>query len=225
MFRDRSKSAAGPGPAEAAARVVPPAGGATRGAIYSRHSHGLEEFFRCLEGQSGLSFLDLAGASQANIDFITGLGHRLYAEDFYQQLEGFFGQGDFYANQRDAARAEAFLHHCLGFPENRFDAALLWDALEYLAPPLVTAAVERLGRALRRDGYLLAIFHADEKAVQVPVYHYRIAGPGMLHLSLRAMRAPAQFYNNRAIEKLFEQFRSIKFFLTRDHLREVIVRR
>jgi hypothetical protein len=39
------------------------------------------------------------------------------------------------------------------------------------------------------------------------------------------MRRPAQLFNNRAIEKLFREAQSLKFFLTRDHLREVIVRR
>lgn len=224
MFRDRWKSAA---PAEPVLKTAPPAGGELRGqnAVYARHSNGLEEFFRCLEGETRLAILDLAGASQANINFITNLGHRLYSEDLYQLLEMHFGQGDFYANQRDPARAESFLNHCLSFPEAAFGGALLWDTLEYLAPPLLAAAVERLACTVKRDGYLLAIFHADEKAEKVPVYSYRIADAGTLHLSLRAQRAPAQFYNNRAIERLFQSFRSVKFFLTRDHLREVIVRR
>jgi hypothetical protein len=32
-------------------------------------------------------------------------------------------------------------------------------------------------------------------------------------------------FNNRSLEKLFGKFESVKFFLTRDNLREVIVRR
>jgi len=34
-----------------------------------------------------------------------------------------------------------------------------------------------------------------------------------------------QNFNNRMIEKLFESASSVKLFLTRDNLREVIVRR
>jgi hypothetical protein len=41
----------------------------------------------------------------------------------------------------------------------------------------------------------------------------------------RAQRRPAQVFNNRSLEKLFQDFQSVKFFLTRDRLREVIVRR
>jgi hypothetical protein len=44
-------------------------------------------------------------------------------------------------------------------------------------------------------------------------------------LTPRGQRKPAQYFNNRSLEKLFQKFHSVKFFLTRDHLREVIVRR
>jgi hypothetical protein len=38
------------------------------------------------------------------------------------------------------------------------------------------------------------------------------------------MRRPAQLFANRALEKLFVRFESVKFFLARDRLREVIVK-
>jgi hypothetical protein len=41
----------------------------------------------------------------------------------------------------------------------------------------------------------------------------------------RSQRRPAQIFNNRSLEKLFQDFQSVKFFLTRDRLREVIVKR
>ena len=34
-----------------------------------------------------------------------------------------------------------------------------------------------------------------------------------------------QFFNNRALERMFQNYGAVKFFLTRDHLREVIVKR
>ena len=40
----------------------------------------------------------------------------------------------------------------------------------------------------------------------------------------RGMRTSGQIFNNRSLEKLFGKFESVKFFLTRDNLREVIVR-
>jgi hypothetical protein len=43
-------------------------------------------------------------------------------------------------------------------------------------------------------------------------------------LTPRGSRKRAQFFNNRGLEKLFQD-QTVKFFLTRDNLREIIVRR
>jgi hypothetical protein len=194
-------------------------------AVYSRHSNGLEQFFGYIQGEPGLTLLDLSGASQANVGFITSLGHRLYSEDLLQTLDAAFGDGDFYSNQALPERIERFLEQTLNFPEDHFDGALVWDVLEYLSPPLLKAVAGRLHRIIKPRSYLLAIFHADGRAEQVASYAYRISDARTLLLAPRGARQPAQLFNNRAVEKLFQSFESVKFFLTRDHLREVIVKR
>jgi hypothetical protein len=193
--------------------------------VYSRHSNGLEQFFTHIAGTPGLTILDLSGASQENIGFITGLGHRLSSESLLQSVDSMFGGPDFLDNQSDAGKVEAFLAEALNFPEDRFDGVLVWDVLEYLAPPLLKTVVDRIYRITKPGSYLLSIFHADERAEMVPVYSYRITDAGNLLLTPREMRRPAQLFNNRAVEKLFQSFASVKFFLTRDSLREVIVKR
>jgi len=195
------------------------------GPVYSRHSSGLEQFFNHIQGETGLRLLDLSGASQANIGFITNQGYRLYSEDLMQSLDAAFGGEDFYENQSSAERAEAFLAQSLAFPDQHFDGALVWDLLEFLAPPLLKIVVDRLQRILRPGSYLLAIFHAEERAATVSTCSYRIGDAKTLLISPRGMRPPAQFFNNRAVENLFKEFETVKFFLTRDHLREVIVKR
>jgi hypothetical protein len=191
----------------------------------TRHSNGLEQFFSNIQDQPGLNLLDLAGASQANIGFITDLGHRLYSEDLVQSLDFAFGDGDFFANQSDPDRLAAFMNQTLMFPADQFNGALVWDVLEFLSPPLLKAVVDRLYHVLRPKSYLLAIFHSDERAEVIPAYSYRISDASTLLLSSRALRRPAQHFNNRAVEKVFHSFESVKFFLSRDSLREVIVKR
>lgn len=193
--------------------------------VYSRHSNGLEQFFSQIQGRPGLNILDLSGASQANIGFITNLGHKLYSEDLLQSLDLAFGEGDFFANQSASTRVEAFLEQSLSFPDNHLDGVLAWDVLEYVAPVLLKAVVERLYRIMKPRSYLQAMFHAEERVETIPAYHYRISDAGTLLLTFREMRRPAQFFNNRAVEKVFESFEAVKFFLTRDALREVIVKR
>ena len=221
MLKDRWRMEPGSPPlyprSRGAASALPP---------QTRASHGLEQFFASIQDQENLSILDFAGASQANISFITALGHRIYSNDIVRTLEESFGNdGDFVANQSDPQRATAFLRESLDFPENSFDGALVWDTLQFLAPPLLQDTVDRLYHILRPQSYLLAFFHAEEKADTIPLYSYRIVEPKVLSLTPRGQRKAAQYFNNRSLEKLFQKFNSVKFFLTRDHLREVIVRR
>ena len=192
----------------------------------TRNSSGLEQFFSSIRGRTGLSILDLAGASQSNITFITTQGHRLYSDDVLRTLTTAFGSGeDFLARQGEAERAEFFLKQSLDFPDDTFDGALVWDTLQFLASPLLQLTVDRLHRILRPGAYLLSFFSADEKARDIPVHSYRIQNSTTLQLAPRGETRPAQFFNNRAIERLFQNFASVKFFLTRDNQREVIVRR
>ena|SRR5580698_7784923 len=172
-----------------------------------------------------MAILDLAGANQSTVSFITGYGHRLYSDDFLLQLDRRFGEGDFYENQCDPGARQEFLDNALDFPEEHFDGALVWDVLEYLSAPMLTAVVKRLHQMLRPDAGLLAVFHADERAETVSSYSYRIHNHRTIEMAPRGRRRPAQIFNNRSLEKLFQDFQSVKFFLTRDHLREVIVRR
>ena len=77
-----------------------------------------------------LSILDFAGASQANVSFITSLGHRIYSNDILQALdEAFGGDGEFVANQSDPVRVARFLRESLEFPAHSFDGVLVWATL------------------------------------------------------------------------------------------------
>ncbi|HCC57919.1 MAG TPA: hypothetical protein DEQ47_11805 [Solibacterales bacterium] len=72
---------------------------------------------------------------------------------------------------------------------------------------------------------MLAFFNSDDKMTTVPATTFRIQDSKNLILSQRGTRKQAQLFNNRSLEKLFSQFDSVKFFLTRENLREVIVKR
>lgn len=193
---------------------------------FARQSNGLEQFFSSLRDRSQLSLLDFAGASQANVSFITSMGHRISSEDFARSLEVTFGDAaDFFDQQSNPQLIDQFVHENLDFPVDSFDGALVWDSLQFLTPHVLQIAVDRLYESLRPGSYLLVFFHAQERVREVPLYHYRIQDQKTLMLTPRGFRRQAQLFNNRAIEKLFHRFQSVKFFLTRDSLREIIVKR
>jgi hypothetical protein len=186
-------------------------------------SRGLEEFFSYIRDQSGLTILDLGGATQKNVTFITELGHRLYSEAFLQILNDTFGADG--TDQSNPGRIEYFLKLTLDYPEGHFDGVLVWDVLEYLSPAMLTAVVERLFKILRPKSYMLSFFHTNYKLESVPTYTFQIQDINSLLVAQQGPRRPAQLFNNRRLEKLFSSFESVKFFLTRSPLREVIVKR
>lgn len=191
-----------------------------------RHSPGLDQFMACMRDEEGVAVLDLAGASQANVSFITNMGHRVYSDDIVRALDSAFGSdSDSFANQTDSVRVNVFMSQTLDFPPAHFGGALVWDTLQFLTSPLLQQTVDQLYEVLKPGASLLAFFHADEKQTTVPLYSYRIEDAKTVLLNGKGRRREAQFFNNRNIEKLFAKFHSVKFFLTRDHLREVLVRR
>jgi hypothetical protein len=223
LFRGQRNGPHGIGPVSGSGGGRSPFGGRNSDPIVStRPSRGLEEFFTHIRDTTGLTILDLGGANQQNVSFITGLGHRLYSESFLKILNDTFGPDD--ADQSNPGQIEYFLKQTLDYENGYFDGVLLWDVLEYLSPALLNAVVERLHRIVRGKSYMLAFFHADAKLETVPHYTFRIQQVKTLEISQYGLRKPAQLHNNRSVEKLFGKFESVKFFLTKEQLREVIVK-
>ncbi len=204
-----------------AARPEPSQGAAP---TLTRASSGFNQFCGALESSEGLSILDMSGVSQANISFVTDLGHRISSDDMIGTMQQQFG-ANWLEGQQAASAAQRFLEQTLTFPDATFDGALVWDALQFLASPVLEEVVKQLLRVMRPGGLMLVFFNADEKAVRIPVYNYRIQDSKTIMQAPRGGYQQCQYFNNRMLEKLFERASSLKFFLTRDHLREVIVRR
>jgi SAM-dependent methyltransferase len=190
----------------------------------NRHSSGFEQFSAMLQRSENLSVLDMSGASQANVSFITSLGHRISTDDILATMEQCFAD-DFLENQKVASKAQGFMDQTLTFPDESFDGALVWDTLQFLVSPLLDQVVAQLLRVMRPGGLILVFFRADERSTRIPMYNYRIQDQRTLSVSSRGGYQNVQFFHNRILEKLFQNAGSVKFFLTRDHLRELIVRR
>ncbi len=189
----------------------------------ARPCRGLEQFFFNIRDIVGLSILDLSGATQENINFLTSLGHKIYSQDMMRSLDEAFGLDP--AEQTNPSRIDYFLRTNFDYQPDTFDGMLLWDSLQFMGPALLNATVERLYDLMRPKSYLLAFFSANDRVTEVMSHAFRIADSKTILIAERGMRPSAQVFNNRNLEKLFGKFESVKFFLTRERLREVIVRR
>src|SRR6201997_453867 len=206
----------------------------------SRRSSGLEELARYGSSQESLCILDLGATSPANIRYFTERSHKIYSEDLLTAstdpaLVTKDEQGNVTLDSRQ------FLEDNLVYPAAQFDAVLCWNLPDYMDESLVKPVVGRLWSVLKPGGMLLAFFHTRDAGPDAPCYRYHITGSDLLEMQplvgqKETRRGPTgavhraiaggfrlqRVFNNRHIENLFRDFASIKFFLSRDNIREVL---
>jgi hypothetical protein len=191
----------------------------------ARRSHALEAFSTRLAGAEGLQVLDFGPASQANIDFVTSLNHRIYSDDILDTVRSFFTPAELAAQEFPGARIESFIDQTIGFPDQTTDGALVWDSIQFLPAPLVQPVIDRLFRVLAPESLLLATFLPENAPREATPLHCRILDARTLLARPRSFRLPIVPLSNRSIERIFQRFSSVRFFLTRDNFREILVRR
>ena len=207
----------------------------------TRRSSGLGELARTWDSETPLCILDVGSTSPANIRYFTERGHRIYSEDLLvASTEPGLAAKD--EEGKPILDSRKFLAENLVYPAAQFDVVLCWNLPDYLDESLVRPVMGRLWSVLKPQGMLLAFFHTKDAGPDSPCYRFHIIEKDVLEmqrivLKREARRGPTgavhtavsdgfqlqRVFNNRHIETLFRDFASIKFFLARDNVREVLV--
>ncbi len=193
-----------------------------------RQSNGLKEFLWQLDGIGHGHLLDLGPARQTTITFFIDRGYKVYTEDFLATWQYFLEEDEQRVKKlaaaadrnemTPAARATRFLDTTLLYPNDTFDAVLLWDILDYVDTELMTRLAARITSLVRDGGVLFGIFHTRK-----PIVFHRYRVVDAQHLDLIPASCPFQpqrVFQNREISNLFSRFRTSKMFVGRDQLRE-----
>jgi hypothetical protein len=228
LFRGSTNPVPGVKPAQVSQRLT-------------RRSSGLAELARLFKSEEPMCILDIGSTSAANIRYLTERGHKIYSEDLLDastdpSLVTKDEQG------RRTLDDKKFLTENLLYAAAQFDVVLCWNLTDYLDESLVKPVVARLWSMTKAGGMLLAFFHTHEAGPDAPCYRYHIVGndtlemqhiearrdlrkgpTGAVHSAIEKSFRLQRVFNNRHIENLFRDFSSIKFFLTRDNVREVLV--
>jgi len=200
----------------------------------TRRSSGIGEIARVLNSQEGLCVLDVGATSANNIRFLTGRGHKNYSEDLLRaSLDPALRVHDAAGNS--TVDPKKFLEENLVYPNNQFDIVLCWNLADYMEENLVKPTIDRLWSVMKSSGLLLAFFHTRDAGPDSTCYRYHVTGTDMLEMQEVKFALPGhpasekksprlqRVFANRHIENLFRDFASIKFFLARDNIREVLV--
>lgn len=200
----------------------------------TRRSSGMGEVSRLLNSQEALCVLDMGATSASNIRFFTGKGHKNYSEDLLRSsLDPTLRIPD--SEGKSVVDSKKFLDENLVYPNAQFDVVLCWNLPDYMEENLVKPTIDRLWSVMKPGGLLLAFFHTRDAGPDSVCYRYHVTDSDMLEMQEVHFAPPGKpvsekqsprlqrVFNNRHIENLFRDFSSIKFFLSRDSIREVLV--
>jgi hypothetical protein len=192
------------------------------------------EVSRLLNSQEALCVLDMGATSASNISFFTNKGHKSYSEDLLRSsLDPALRVQD--GDGKSVVDAKRFLDENLVYQNAQFDVVLCWNLPDYMEESLVKPTIDRLWSTMKPGGLLLAFFHTRDAGPDSVCYRYHVTDSDMLEMQEVKFAMPGRpsaekqsprlqrVFNNRHIENLFRDFSSIKFFLSRDSIREVLV--
>lgn len=196
----------------------------------TRISNGLKEFLWNLEGLGRGTLLDLGPAWQTTLSFFIERGFRVTSDDILRGWSDFLKEQaklstmvlkeEDFLERTPEAQAKKFLSENLQYGTSSFDALLLWDVLDYLEPTMAKQTVAHLTEMLRPGGVVLAMFHSKKPE---GFQRYRVADTSTLQvLTTKPICAAQKVYQNREIQGLFGNCRTIKTFVGRDQLRETL---
>ncbi len=171
----------------------------------------------------GQTVLDLGPTSASNLHFITGLGHKAYNDDVLKTANsGLFVTAGAEPGTT-TVDVERFMAEELNYAPEFFDAVLMWDVCDYMPEPLVKPIVERIHRITKPRGALLAFFHTRDAGPHSPYCRYLIQNEETLELQPGPDFKLQRVFQNRHVENLFRDYTSIKFFLGKQDIREVLL--
>lgn len=171
-------------------------------------SAGLAEFLQRLKGRFRPRLYDVGPAPGGNIVFFAGQGLRVYVDaDRDHRLVGSAPNLDHLA-------------------EEDFEAALLWDLLDFLPTARAEEFVAQLSRAMKPGGFIFLLSSTTRAEGARPVHCYFVEAGG--HLSARPVEgalATRIRRENREIISLFPGFENVSVRLLRSGMREILLKR
>lgn len=112
----------------------------------------------------------------------------------------------------------------LEYPDGTFGGVLAWTALSHLDSARARQLMQELGRVLRPNGWLFAIFDGDGRKEPV-AQRYRIIDSDTLGFEPLEGRAPPRAVLTSEVEALLRPFREVRVMVMRHGSREALGRR
>lgn len=185
-------------------------GGTEAEAVFptSTPSAGLAEFLSRLKHREKPRLYDVGPAPGGNIVFFAGKGLRVYV--------------DAERDHRLAGSAPDLGH--LG--EREFEAALLWDIIDFLPRDRAEPFIATLARALKPGALVYLLSSTSRMEAPGPVHTYFVQTDGRISTrTIDGALAKRIRRENRELIGLFADFENVSLHLLRSGMREILLKR
>ncbi len=152
----------------------------------------------------GVPLLDLGPSTPGNVMYWVRAGHPMSALDVMAH------------DDLEEVR--------LNYPDASFGGILCWTSLSHLSTAQARALMQEIGRVLRPDGWLFAVFDGDGRKPPA-AQRYRILDADNLAFEPLAGREPPRAVLTREVETLLQPFREVRIMVMRHGSREALGRR
>lgn len=163
--------------------------------------------------------LDLGSPRGATIEFFGRFRSRLIIADLSAALDELNGA-------EDAAEAAKHVEVLLPpYGPDPIDLVLCWDVLNFLAPPALTALMERIGSGLRHGAAMHALMSYSAGQTPVEPGSYSIHGDGEIAgRSATAGGRKPMGYTTDKLQRMMRGYGVVRSMLLRQGLQEYIFR-
>ena len=171
-------------------------------------SAGLADFLSRLKNRVKPRLYDLGPAPGGNIVFFAGQGLRVYV--------------DAERDHRTAGSPPDLGH----LAEGDFEAAVLWDVIDFIPKDPAAVFASQLARVIRPGGLVFLLSSTARTDEPVPIQVYYIRSGGIIEARpVEGATARRIRRENRDLEMLFRDFTTISVHLLRSGMRELVIRR
>ncbi len=164
-------------------------------------SAGLRLFLSRLQKSSKSKIIDTGFLSGENIQFLSSLGFKVYADTLVESL--FDGKID--------------------YEDEQFDGILLWEAVDKIAYQQAQLLLEEVERILKPGGVVFMVTSSPGKKAPEGAMRFRIKGKDCFeHTFKDDLLLLKHHHTNRELMKLLERFNILCFNLLKTGNREVV---
>lgn len=191
-------------------------------ATAAHKSLALGLLLRQLPGGRQPKILDLGPAVGANVQFLAGLGCRIWVADLFRTLRS--GEGD--GLQSDLGSLDKLLaRHLPSSDETGYDLILAWDLFNYFTREEIELVGTHLTRICRPMGSVFAMVSTTRQISDHPLRFSIADTEHLVYDGDSSHRRPAPHYTQTDLERLLPGFEVETSFLLRNGIQEYVLAR